>query len=190
VTSRPLMVATLAVLGCAMPGPASPAEAYARALDAGRLDAAYALTTTNFRATVSSEEFHARYPDAATRSARARAVREGLAELARAAPELYGAEATERPEAVILRFASAIHASDFEEAWRCLGADLQKRYTVDSLSRDFRAEPGANSRLSRALLAAEGTPTRDGDTLRFPVAGGGAVTVLHQSDGWRLEALE
>jgi hypothetical protein len=189
VTSRPLVVATLVILGCATAGPSSPAEAYAQALDAGRLDAAYALTTSSFRARVSSEEFNARYADPAARSARARVVRDGMAELARAAPELYG-EATERPEAVILRFASAIRASHFEEAWRCLGTDLQKRYSVDSLSRDFHAEPAANTRLERALLAAEGTPMKDGDTLRFPLGGGGAVVVLHQSDGWRLEALE
>ncbi len=189
-TSRPLVLATLSLLGCATSQAVSPAEAYARALDAGRLDSAYSLTTASFQARVTPEEFHARYADPAARRARAAAVREGLAELARAAPELFGEDAGERPGAVILRFASAVHAGHFDDAWRCLSAELRQRYSVEALSRDYHAEPAATARLERAVLAAEGTPVTQGDAVRFALAGGGAVLVLRQSDGWKLAALE
>jgi hypothetical protein len=183
-------LATLLLLACATPQAASPAESYAHALDTDQLDAAYALTTPAFRAEVSAEEFRMRFADPAARRARAAAVRDGLAELARAAPELFGEDATELPEAVILRFASATRAGHFDEAWRCLSAALRNRYSVDVLSRDFHAEPTAAARLERAVLAAEGIPVREGKTVRFPLAGGGAVVVLQENDSWKLEALE
>jgi hypothetical protein len=181
---------TLVLLGCATPQSPSFAEAYAHALDTNQLDAAYALTTPAFRAQVSAEDFRTRFADTAARRARAAAVRDGLTELARAAPELFGKDATELPEAVILRFASAIRGGHFDEARRCLSAALRKRYSVDVLSKDFHAEPTAAARLERAVLAAEGIPARDGKTVRFPLAGGGAVVVLQENDGWKLEALE
>jgi hypothetical protein len=180
----------LMLLGCASPRSASQAEAYARALDEGHLDAAYALTTPAFQAQVSAEGFRKRFADPAARRARAAAVREGLAELSRAAPELYGTDATEAPEAVVLRFVNAVRTKRFEEAWHCLSGSLRGRYSVEVLSQDFQAEPTASARLERAVLAAEGIPVKDGQTIRFPVAGGGAVVVLHESDGWKLEALE
>jgi hypothetical protein len=183
-------LATLGLLGCASARPVSPAEAYAQALETDQLDKAYALTTPSFQSQVSEQQFRVRFSDASARTARAAAVRQGLAELAQAAPELFGTDGTELPEAVILRFVSAVRAQHFEEAWRCLSAPLRQRYSVEGLSRDFHAEPTATARLERAVKAAEGIPVRAGDTVRFPSAGGGAVIVVHEGDGWRLEALE
>ena len=184
------LLATLGFLGCASTRPASPAEAYAHALETGQLDAAYAFTTPSFQSQVSQEQFRARFSDAAARSARAAAVHGGLAELAAAAPELFGKDTSEPPEAVILHFATAIRAAHFNEGWRCLSATLRKRYSVEGLAQDFRAEPAASARLERAVLAAEGIPVREGDTVRFPLPGGGAVLVVRERDGWKLEALE
>ena len=183
-------VTALALLGCATAGPSSPAEAYARALEAGQLDAAYALTSPSFRAQVSADAFRTRFSDSAARAARAQAVRDGLAELTRSAPELFGEDRTEAPEAVILRFVSSVRGGQFEQAWRCLSEALRARYTVQLLARDFHAEPTAEARLQRAVLAAEGTPLAEGPRVRFPVPGGGAVVVLREADGWKLEALE
>jgi hypothetical protein len=183
--------ATLALLGCASANNGtSSAEAYARALDEGHLEAAYALTSPAFQAQVSAESFRLRFADAGARKARAAAVREGLAELAQAAPELYGTDSTEAPEAVILRFASAVRASHFDEAWRCLSASVRGRYSVEALARDYQAEPTALARIERAVLAAEGIPEKDSHSVRFPIAGGGAVVVQKESDGWKLAALE
>ncbi len=180
----------VALLACATPGPTPPAEAYARALQAGQLDAAYALTAPAFRAQVSADAFRARFADPAARRARAAAVRDGLDALTRSAPELFGADQTEVPEAVILRFAAAVRAADFEEARRCLSAELRARYSPELLARDFHAEPTAAERLERAVVAAEGIPTQEANRVRFPLPGGGAVVVLREADGWRLEALE
>jgi hypothetical protein len=180
----------LGLLGCATASPASSAEAYAQALETGQLDKAYALTTPAFRSQLSEQQFRVRFSDPSARTARAAAVRQGLAELAQAAPELFGTDATEAPEAVILRFVSAVRVQDFDQAWRCLSAPLRQRYSVEGLSRDFHAEPSAAARLERAVQAAEGIPLRAGETVRFPSAGGGAVVVVHERDGWRLEALE
>jgi hypothetical protein len=184
------LLATLGFLGCASTRPVSPAEGYAHALETGQLDAAYAFTTPSFQSQVSQEQFRARFADAAVRNARAAAVRRGLAELAQAAPELFGKDTTEAPEAVILHFATAIRAAHFDEGWRCLSAALRKRYSVEGLAQDFRAEPTASARLERAVLAAEGIPVTEGDTVRFPLPGGGAVVVVRERDGWKLEALE
>jgi hypothetical protein len=184
------LLVTLGLLGCASTGPTPPAEGYAHALETGQLDAAYALTTPAFQSQLSLEQFRVRFSDPAARSARAAAVREGLAELAQAAPELFGKDATEAPEAIILHFATAIRAAHFDEGWRCLSAALRKRYSVEGLAQDFRAEPAASARLERAVLAAEGIPVRDADTVRFPLPGGGSVVVVRERDGWKLEALE
>ncbi len=189
-TSRPAALATWAFLGCATPQPAAPAGAYAQALEAGQLDAAYVLTTEAFRAQVSQKAFQARFADPAARAARAAAVRGGLAALAEAAPELFGRDETEAPEAVILRFAAAVRAGHFEEARGCLTAALRGRYNAELLASDFREEAGASARLKRAVLAAEGTPVKDGSQVRFPLGGGGAVVVVREAEGWRLLALE
>ncbi len=189
-TSRPVALATLALFGCATPPPAPPAQAYAQALEAGHLDAAYALTTPAFRAQVTPEAYQARFADPAARAARAAAVRSGLAALAEAAPELFGRDETEAPEAVILRFAAAVRAGHFEEARGCLTAALRSRYSATLLAADFRDEPGAPARLERAVLAAEGTPVQEGNRVRFPLGGGGAVVVVRETEGWRLLALE
>lgn len=187
---RAALAAGLLACGCTTPPKASPAEAYARALEAGQLDAAYALTTPSFQAQLSAAQFRERFADPAARRARAEAVRGGLAELTRAAPELFGQDATEAPEAVVLQFAKAIQAGDFDEARRCLSASLRQRYSVEALSRDFRAEPTALARLDRAVVAAEGVPLREGDTVRFPLKSGGGVVVVREGAGWKLEALE
>jgi hypothetical protein len=190
VTARPLAALVVLFFGCTTPAPPSPAQAYAQELEAAHLDAAYALTSPAFRAQVSAEEFRLRFADPAARQARATAVKEGLSELARAAPELFGGASAELPEAVVLRFATAVRAGHFDQAWRCLSAALRQRYSPETLSRDFSTEPTGASRLEQATRAAEGIAVREGNSVRFPLPGGGAVVVLQESDGWRLGALE
>jgi hypothetical protein len=183
-------LASLSLLSCATARPVSSAEAYAQALEAGQLDKAYALTTPSFQSQVTEHQFRERFSDIQARAARVAAVREGMAQLSQAAPELFGTDTTELPEAVILRFVSAVRAQHFEEAWHCLSAPLRARYSVDGLTQDFRAEPAASARLERAVQAAEGIPVKTGDSVRFPTSSGGAVIVVRERDGWRLEALE
>jgi hypothetical protein len=180
----------LVLAACARaPGP-STAEAYARALEADRLDQAYRLTTPPFQAQVGELEFRARFSDPAARAARAAAVRAGMTDLVRAAPELFGPAAADRPAEAVVRFAAAVRAGRFDQAWELLSLPLRARYTPELLSRDFRAEPTATARLERALVAVEGVPVGEGATVRYPLGGGGAVVLLHEPGGWRLEALE
>jgi len=182
--------ALLALAGCAQaPGP-STAEAYARALEAGKLDQAYRLTAPAFQAQVSESDFKARFSDPAARAARAAAVRGGVADLTRAAPEVFGPAAADRPAEVVVRFAAAVRAGRFDQAWELLSLPLRTRYTPELLSRDFRAEPAAAARLERAVVAVEGVPVREGPTVRYPLGGGGAVVLFQEPGGWRLEALE
>jgi hypothetical protein len=180
----------VAILSCATSKSASSAEAYIQALDAGQLDAAYGLTSPAFRAQVSAEQFGARFADPAARAARVAAVQDGLGALARAAPELFDEPAAERPVEVVLRFAAAIRAGHFDLAQRCLSTALRERYTPELLARDFHLEPTAAARLERAVLAVEGIPERVGAAVRFALPGGGAVVVLRETDGWKLDALE
>jgi hypothetical protein len=179
-----------AILGCASRESSSPAEAYVRALSAGHLDAAYALTSPAFRAQVSTAQFEARFADPAARAARVAAIQSGLAALSRAVPELFDDPAAETPVEVVLRFAAAVRAGRFDEACRCLGAALRERYTPELLARDFHLEPTAGARLERAVLAVEGIPEQVGTTVRFPLPDGGAVVVAREADGWKLDALE
>lgn len=184
---RAVALALLALSGCATAPAASRAEAYLEALRAGRLDAAYALTSPAYRAKVSRDEFRLRFSDADARQAHATAVEEGLAQ---AAPELFGVTTAEPPQAIVLRFTAAVRAGRFEEAWRCLSAPLRTRYSVEALSRDYALEPTARARLERAARATEAAGVREGNTVRFPVDGGGAVLLVEEKDGWRLGALE
>lgn len=184
------LLPVLAALGCAVPRPASPAAAYAHALDAGQLDAAYALTTPAFRAGTSEADFRARLADPVARAARALAVRDGLGALARAAPELFEAAPAAFPGGVVIRFSAAVRAGRFDQAQACLAAGLRARYTPELLARDYRAEPAASARLERALVAVEGVPVQAGDSVRFPVGGGGSVVLRREPDGWRIESLE
>jgi hypothetical protein len=186
-TQGQLLLIVLALDGCAASAPSSKEEAYVRALTSGHLETAYALTTSAFRAEVTEADFRRRFSDEATRKAHAAAIEEGLA---RAAPELFAAAPADVPANVVLRFSSAVHEGHFEDAWRCLSAALRARYSVEALARDFAAEPSAAARLERAALAAEGSGVTEGSTVRFPVPGGGAVSVVRESDGWRLAALE
>jgi len=151
------------------------------------LEAAYALTTSAFQAEVSLADFRRQFSDEATRTAHTLAIEEGLA---RAAPELFASAPVDAPAGIVHRFSAAVQAGHFEEAWRCLSSAQRARYSVEALARDFAAEPTAGARLQRAARAAEGPGVTEGSTVRFLVAGGGAVCVVRESDGWRLAALE
>jgi len=180
----------LLLAACAQsPGP-STAEAYARALEADQLDRAYRLTTPAFQAQVGEPDFRARFSDPAARAARAAAVRAGAADLVRAAPELFGPAAADRPPEVLVRFAAAVRAGRFDQAWELLSLPLRARYTPELLSRDYRAEPTAAARLERAVVAVEGVAVVDGTTMRYPLGAGSAVVLRHEAGGWRIDALE
>jgi hypothetical protein len=190
-TSRPWYSIALACLAaCAAQTPGPSVQAYVRALEAGQLDAAYSLTTPAYRAQVSIEQFRTRFTEAAARTAHAAAVQDAQAQLSFAAPELFGPEAAPPPGATVRAFAAAVRAGNFEEAWRRLSAPLRMRYSVEALAEDFSRAPDAAARLERAVVAAEDRPVPAGTAVRFPLKGGGAVVVIEEGDGWKLQALK
>jgi len=126
--------------------------------------------------------------DPAARSAHVARVR---AALSGSAPELLDMPApTDPPAEAVRALARAARAGDFAEAWRWLAAPERTRYTPERLATDFRAAPGSEQRLSRALAAVERPGETAGGETRWPLATGGAVRVVLEDGGPRVLALE
>ncbi|MBX5483592.1 MAG: hypothetical protein IRZ16_17355 [Myxococcaceae bacterium] len=197
------MCAGVIVAGCrTVSTPESTAQAYARALEEGRLHDAYALTSTSQRTSGLTEAMFAklyRKPDA--RRARATAVkvaassltaRSGTVALVREAEGWRVVEplADFGPKKTLEAFVAAAEAGDFAAAYRLLAAPLRARYTPERLEADFRAEPLARERLARARQALAQQPVLEGGTARFPIGEGRAVTLTLEADGYRVAAIE
>jgi hypothetical protein len=185
--------------GCATArGPASVAEAYAKALEEDRLSEAYALTTG---LPEGEPGFRERYPDRAARRERAAAVRAGLGNLEARAPSLImeGREdawrvVETRPgdeaKATLTRFLNAVEARDWEKAWSLLSAPLRSRYTPDRFREDFQREPLAKERLRRARLALRGTVKVTAADATFALGADRAVRLVLEEGEYRVAAIE
>lgn len=180
-----------------VPGPEASAQAYAEALRKGRVDEAWALTAGG----ISREEFEARYGSEEARRARAEAVERGSGSLvARSgaltivregdAWRIVERSAGEAARESLKAFLAAAESGDFSRAYALLASGLRARYTPHRLEQDFRAEPLAAERLARARVALEAEPSVQGEYVHFPVAGGKAVRLAREDDGYRVLALE
>lgn len=149
-------------------GPEGTARAYAQALEAGRLDAAWALSTP-----IDHERFLQRYADPAVRHRRA----EALLTAAEGQPgvplalegSLAGWRVVEPPtpaggaddvlqaQALIEHFLAAVQSGDFDAVYTDLSASWRARYTPARLKSDFSSEPSATARLERIRAALPGS---------------------------------
>ncbi|NTX36687.1 hypothetical protein HUA78_19760 [Myxococcus sp. CA033] len=178
--------------------PVSVAESYASALDEGRLQDAYALTTDGPEGQVA---FLERYSDETTRRERAAAVRAGAAVLEARAPSLTLARTGEDwrivearpadvPRAALRRFLDASDAKDWKTAWSLLAAPLRARYTPERLREDFDRDPLAKERLRRARLALNTHVRVGAGEAVFPIGDERAVLLVLEDGEYRLSALE
>jgi hypothetical protein len=178
--------------------PVSVAEAYARALDEGRLQDAYALTSGGPEGEAA---FLERYADETTRRERAAAVRAGTAVLEARAPSLTLARdeqgwrvvesrPADVPRAALSRFLDTVESRDWKAAWSQLAAPLRARYTPERLREDFEREPLARERLRRARLALD-APVRVGaGEALFPLGDNRAVVLVLEDGEYRVAAIE
>ncbi|NMO19718.1 hypothetical protein HPC49_35270 [Pyxidicoccus fallax] len=178
--------------------PVSVAEAYAQALDEGRLQDAYALTSGGAEGEAA---FLDRYSDETVRRERAAAVRAGTAVLEARAPSLTLARSEQGwrvvesrpadvPRAALSRFLDTVEARDWKTAWSLLAAPLRARYTPERLREDFEREPLAKERLRRARLALN-THVRVGAAEAvFPLGEDRAVVLVLEDGEYRVAAIE
>lgn len=178
--------------------PVSVAEAYARALDEGRLQEAYALTSGGPEGEAA---FLERYSDETTRRERAAAVRAGAAVLEARAPSLTLARdeqgwhvvesrPADVPRAALSRFLDTVESRDWKSAWSQLAAALRARYTPERLREDFEREPLAKERLRRARLALN-APVRVGaGEALFPLGDDRAVVLVLEDGEYRVASIE
>ncbi|MBZ4417394.1 hypothetical protein [Myxococcus sp. RHSTA-1-4] len=178
--------------------PVSVAEAYARALEEGRLQEAYALTNGGPEGEVA---FLERYSDETTRRERAAAVRAGTAVLEARAPSLTLARGDQGwrvvesrpadvPRAALSRFLDTVESRDWKAAWSQLAAPLRARYTPERLREDFEREPLAKERLRRARLALNANVRVGAGEALFPLGEDRAVVLVLEDGEYRVAALE
>lgn len=193
-----LSLPLLAACATAPREPVSVAEAYARALDEGRLQDAYALTNGGPEGEVA---FLDRYSDEATRKERASAVRSGTAVLEARAPSVtlahtaqgwrvVEARPADVPKAALSRFLDTVEARDWQKAWSQLAAPLRARYTPERLRDDFEREPLAKERVRRARLALNANVRVGAGEALFPLGEDRAVVLVLEDGEYRVAAIE
>jgi hypothetical protein len=96
----------------------------------------------------------------------------------------------EDPREVLRAFVRASLKGEFEQAYGLLSTPWRRRYTPATFKRDFELEPSALVRLQRALRAAESLPREEAQGVVFPLPNGWAVRLVHETDGYKLAALE
>ncbi len=186
---------------CRTAGPHEAAEAYARALREGRVDDAYALTSSEYRANVSRDSFGRRYANEMARFERATAILSALERLKAVSPEIEAVREpdgwrvaevapVEGPKEALARFLDAAEAGDFEAAWRMLAGEWRARYTPARLAKDFADEPLAKDRLARARAALEGEWAWRGDEVELDLGEGKAVRLRREGGAFKVVSLE
>ncbi len=111
---------------------------------------------------------------------------------ARRAPPPVGLGADDA-RVVLSRFAGAIEAGRWPDAWALLSARWRQAYTPSRLSADFTgAGPAAREAAGRAAaLAGDGAPVRvQGERAMLPVGPDRAAVLVAEEGGWRVDALE
>jgi hypothetical protein len=107
------------------------------------------------------------------------------------APRRLDAEAEAR--AALLRFAAAVDAGRWKEAWALLSARWRARSTPASLERDFRESGPVGAEAVarvRALLDAGARLRAAGREATLAVGEGRAARLAGEEGGWRVERIE
>jgi hypothetical protein len=197
-----LTVAGLALGACrTVEGPEGVAAAYAQAVRSQRLEEAYGLTTTEYRARVTAEAFKAQYQDEQRRRERADAIESGLAKMSARSTELEAVRENdgwrvaelapgEGPKEALARFLDAADAGDFASAYGMLSGSWRARYTPALFAKDFAAEPLAKERLARARAGLSASVVWSEDQAQLPLGGGKAVRLVREGGVFRVAALE
>ena len=187
--------------GPAPEGPEGVARAYARALEEGRVDDAWALS-----APLDRGQFAARYAEPAVRRQRADALARAADGQPSAAVALevreHGWRVLEPPTPPapladeqqarerVSHFLGAVDRSDFEAAYGDLSAAWRARYTPERLKADFGAEPAAQARLARIRAALPGRWEVTPAGPQLPLGEGKALKLLREGGGLKVAALE
>ncbi|WP_248356797.1 hypothetical protein [Anaeromyxobacter oryzae] len=94
---------------------------------------------------------------------------------------------------VLSRFAVAVEAGRWPEAWALLSVRWRQAYTPSRLSVDYAGGgPAAREAASRVIaLVAGGAPVRvEGALAVLPVGTDRAAVLVAEDGGWRVDALE
>lgn len=213
-------LAAIAVLslaaGCTPRGPSATLDDYVHALEAGRLDRAYALTSKAYQKRVDRAAFGKRYATKGARDGAAKALRAaapGLVVVAQADPsapllEREGtgwavvpspaakppppADAAKKARDVVVAFTAAAKAGDFSKAYALLAGPLRARYSPKRLAKDFQvAGAAAKGTLARieAALSGGAKVVVEGRRAYLPLGGGLAVRLEAEDGLFRITAL-
>ncbi len=177
------------------------ARRYARALDEGRVDDAWALS-----APLDRDQFAARYAEAGARRRRAYAIAHAAEGQPSAAVALEVRESgwrvieppapaalvadEELARALIAHFLAAVASGDFDSVLGDLAASWRAKYTPARLRSDFSTEPSAQIRLERIRAA---LPGRWEVTLagpQLPLGEGKTLRLLREGGALKVAALE
>jgi len=175
-------------------------EAYAAALEQGRLSEAYALLDPAQRE--SEDQFRARYATEGLRQQRAAQLRASLQEgglqvvgthhslVNRDGWRVVEQGAGDARQA-LRGFLEAVEQGDFARAYAQLAGEWRAQYTPERFEADFKAEPLARERLARARAALDANaPAHHAGAVLFPIGGGKAVRLVLEGGAFRVAALE
>jgi hypothetical protein len=176
-------------------------RAYGQALEAGRLDEAWALS-----APLDREHFVERYGDAAARHQRAEQAlkaaegqpAEGFAIEARAdgwrvleapVPEVPRDDEAQA-RALVDHFLAAVQSGDFDAVFGDLAASWRARYTPERLKADLAAEPAAADRLQRIRAARDSKWELTPSGPQLPLGEGKRLKLQREGAALKVVALE
>jgi hypothetical protein len=187
--------------GPAVHGPEDAARSYARALDEGRLEDAWSLSTH-----ADHQAFLHRYSDAAVRHQRAQQLLEAadgrpttslalegtpagwrVAEPSAAVAPL---EDEQQARALVDHFLTAVSSGDFEAVFGDLCASWRARYTPQRLKADLSSEPAALERLQRIRAALPGKWELTGDGPELVLGEGRRLKLQREGGALKVVALE
>jgi hypothetical protein len=103
-----------------------------------------------------------------------------------AVPDHHGSPAG--PHEVLAQFLAAAQAGDFGAVHELLSARWRARIDPARLASDFAAEPLARRRLERA--AAAGRLDVGAARAELPLGDAGALVLVKEAGGWRIDQLE
>jgi hypothetical protein len=198
---RWILIAGVCLAACRTVGPGDVADAYGQALAEHRLEDAYALTSSAYRARTPFAAFAAACADSAACAQRAVAATAFRGHWTARTQTLAVVDeggqwrveeltAAVGPTQVLDAFLSAVNRGDFNAAWTLLASPLRARYTPERLKEDFEREPLAKERLERARKASEAAPKLEAGVAAFSVGGGKAVQLVLEEGAYRVAALE
>ena len=203
VISSKTFLTVLGISACAhaVSSPDDAMRSYARSLDEGRLEDAWALSSS-----LDHDRFLERYADPEARRRRAEEVRgaaDGLRPLGllhdlksdtwrvvEAAPVAAPPNDAHEAEAAVEHFLASVQAGDFDAVFAELGSSWRARYTPQRLEADFQSEPAVAGRLARIRAALPGRWELTPEGPQLPLGEGKRLKLRREGDGLKVVALE